>query len=143
MRDCSLPAIVVLALGLTGCMANTTTTHTANITESAKQKPAPVQLPPGGRPEVTIPNVSRKQVVDATTNHFVDQGFSVKAVDDYKMVFEKDGGFWLSMLAGSKFNSNAIWRVALTTLTAGDGIRIVSDVGAVTNPGSGFEQVMD
>ena len=95
------------------------------------------------RPEVVIPRASKKAVVDALAGQMSQQGYSVGRIDDYRAQFEKPGGFWLDLLAGSRFNSTAIWRVSYTLFDSPEGVRVYADMGAVTNPGSAFEKVTE
>jgi hypothetical protein len=71
----------------------------------------------------------------------IAQGYSIGKIDDYKAQFEKPGGFWLDLLAGSRFNSTAVWRISYSLVETEGGVRVLADMGAVTNPGSGFERI--
>jgi hypothetical protein len=104
---------------------------------------APIKKTSSGRPEVIIAGTTKKAVVDALANQMIARGYSVGQIDDYHAQFEKPGGFWLDLLLGSRFNSSAIWRVSYTLLDTQEGVRVMAEMGGVTNPGSGFEKVTE
>ncbi len=99
---------------------------------------------PSGKPEVTITNCSKKEVVDAIVNMMVGAGFEVKDVSDYHAVFGKlSDSFGDALLYGSKYDSTPEYRVKYSFTETEDGVRVIAAVQVVTNPGSAFERVND
>jgi len=99
---------------------------------------------PSGRPEVTISNASKKEVMDFAVNNFVGAGFEIKEVTDYHAVFTRlDQSLSGALLYGSKYDSTPEYRFKLTFAELAGKIRVLCTVSVVTNPGSAFERVKD
>lgn len=150
MQAWRVSVVAVVMFAVSGCASGGVASGGASsrsITErptSARVVPAAApKKTPSGRPEVVIPGTTKKSVVDALASQMIAQGYSVGRIDDYRAQFEKPGGFWLDLLAGSRFNSSAVWRVSYSVLDTQEGVRVLAEMGAVTNPGSGFEKVTE
>jgi S1-C subfamily serine protease len=99
---------------------------------------------PSGKPDITIPNVNKKQVTDALVSQMINQGFSIKSSSDYNIVFIKPlDNFGAELLLGSNYDRTPEHRASFMLVESGDGIRIVLTNQAITNPGSAFEKVTD
>lgn len=118
--------VLVMVVGLCGC--------------------ATVQLgTPSGKPEVTIPNVTQKQVVDALVNQMIAGGYQVQSMNNYRAVFgKKDNSLASSLLLGSKWNTTPEYRIIYNFVVTNEGVRIIiTNIEGVTNPGTGFERITD
>lgn len=137
--------LMVLVLSAGCASSGTPASRGWGISEPNRKASTPVRSTttstPSGKPEVLIPGSSKKSVTDALVNQMIAQGYSIGKIDDYKAQFEKPGGFWLDLLAGSRFNSTAVWRISYSLVETEGGVRVLADMGAVTNPGSGFERI--
>jgi S1-C subfamily serine protease len=97
-----------------------------------------------GKPEVTIPNVTKKQVTDALVTQMINQGFQIKNSSDYNIVFTKPmESLSAQLLLGSKYDSTPEHRASFMIVESGNGIRVVLTNQGITNPGSAFEKVTD
>jgi len=96
---------------------------------------------PSGKPETTVTAPSDK-VRPLVLNDLLNNGFTIKSDTPYQMVVEQPSkNFWANALLGSNWNPQVNVRVSLTFVPVGNSTRIVADMVAVTNPGSGFEQL--
>ena len=99
---------------------------------------------PTGKPEVAIPNVTKKEVIDALTNAMLANGYSVKNVTDYSAVYGiRSNSILAGMLFGSQYDSVPEMRVSYAIVDSDDGVRVITALEVITNPGSAFERVMD
>ena len=99
---------------------------------------------PSGKPEVTIKNSTKKEVVDAIVNMMVGSGFEIKDISDYHAVFGKlSRSLGDALLYGSNYDATPEYRVKYSFTETGDGIRVLAAVSVITNPGSAFERVTD
>jgi hypothetical protein len=99
---------------------------------------------PSGKPDITIPKVSKKQVSDKLINMMLTKGFNIKNSSDYNLVFTKPMDKLLeSLLLGSQYDVTPENRVSFNIVESSVGIRIVITNQAITNPGSAFERVTD
>lgn len=96
-----------------------------------------------GKPEVVIHGTTRKAVLDALATMMVDREYSIVSIQDYKAVFEKDGGFLGSVLFGSGYDASTKKRASFDVLETGSSVRIVATFEMVSNPGSAFERRSD
>lgn len=107
---------------------------------------APIQpLPtPSGRPEITIPGVARKQVVDVLVADLLSHGLQVRKVDEYSAVFAKrDDSFGAAVVYGSRYNATPEARITFNFVEVGGAVRVFCSAAMVTNPGSGHERIND
>jgi hypothetical protein len=93
------------------------------------------------RAELSIPGVTKKAVMDGLVEGMTEQEYTIGSVSEYKAVFERPGGFWVDLFMGSRFNSSTVWRVTYSVFEVSGSVRVKTDIGIVTNPGSGFEKV--
>ena len=99
---------------------------------------------PTGKPEVTIPNVTKKEVVDALTNQMLSWGYHVKAVTDYNAVYGKrTESMAAAIFLGSRYDAIPEARISYATVETDIGVRVVATLEMITNPGSAFERVTD
>jgi hypothetical protein len=120
------PALFILLFFLSGC-ATIEPLHT-----------------PSGKPDITIPNVTKKQVTDVLVNQMLERGFNIKSANDYNIIFTKPmEKFGEQLLLGSQYNSTPENRISANIVESSAGIRIVLNNQAITNPGSGYERVTD
>jgi hypothetical protein len=99
---------------------------------------------PSGKPDITIPNVSKKQVTDALVGQMLTQGFNFKSSSDYNIVFiEAMDSFCEKSLLGSGCNVTPEHRASFMLDESSAGVRIVLTNQVITNPGSAFERVTD
>ena len=97
-----------------------------------------------GKPEVTIPNTTKKVIFDALTNAMIQQGYEIRNINDYSAVYGKrTNSILASMLLGSQYDSTPEARVAYTIVDTSEGVRVVATLQMITNPGSAFERVTD
>jgi hypothetical protein len=101
---------------------------------AAQNEPIPDQ------PQVTILGASRSSVASAVTDEMLQQKFTLVRSTDYEMIFEKKGGLLESLLAGSRYDAQPVYRVAFNFISGEKEIRILGTQSLVTNPGSGFER---
>ena len=123
-----LPAIIViLGLLFSSCASN------YNLNTSS------------GRADVIIYNVEKKDVVYVIINSLLSAGYSLKSQNEYNLVMTKrydnpkDVG--VALLMGSQYDPFPEHRVSFNLLNYSNGIRIITDVWMVTNPGSAFERI--
>lgn len=99
---------------------------------------------PTGKPEVTISNVTKKQVIDALTNQMLARGYQIKNVTEYNAVYGKrTDSFAAAILLGSRYDAIPEARISYAIVETGAGVRVVATLEMVTNPGSAFERVTD
>lgn len=98
-----------------------------------------------GKPEIVIPHVERKQVIDTIVASKLEKGLKVLSVSDYSVVVGKvvTASTMASFLYGSRYDSNPEARITYNIVETGDGVRVFSSTEMVTNPGSGFERKSD
>jgi len=97
-----------------------------------------------GKPDVTIPHVTKKQVTDALVSQMLSQGFTIKSSSDYNIVFTKIiDNVAASMLFGSRYDSTPEHRASFMLVETNSGVRVVLTNQIITNPGSAFERTTD
>ncbi len=107
----------------------------------AGSRPLPT---PSGKPEVTIQNVSKKEVTDALVNEMLSRGFTIKNVTDYTVVFAKPlDSFTAIALFGSQYDATPEHRPTFMLVQSATDVRLVLTNLIITNPGSAFERVTD
>lgn len=120
-----------VAVGLVGCAA-----------------PPPLYTD-SGKPEVTIPNTTRRQVVDAIVDLAHQGKGRVKSVSDYSVVIGRkmdgsaSGDFIAGVLFGSNYDRTPEARATFNVLEYSGGTKVYASSDLVTNPGSGFERTQD
>ena len=76
---------------------------------------------PSGRPEVTIKNATKKDVTDALVSQMASQGFTIKSVSDYNVVFSKAlDSFSAQLLFGSQYDVTPEHRPSFMVVETGD-----------------------
>lgn len=97
-----------------------------------------------GKPEVTLPNVTKKQAVDYLTVIMLNREYQVRQVNDYMAAFGKAGDtFAARFLFGTKFNRVPDLRVTYNFVDTPAGLRVIATLEIITNPNSGFQRVRD
>ena len=120
--------IGVLFLGLVGCAT----------------MPDVMLNTPSGRPEVSIQNATKKQVMDAIINRELSKSWDLKSQSDSLLVFShKVTGFAAALAYGSQYDSTPEQRGTFTLVDSGNVIRVLLKVEMVTNPGSAYERTSD
>ncbi|MBO6511876.1 MAG: hypothetical protein JJ979_25905 [Roseibium sp.] len=86
----------------------------------------------------------KMQVKEAVVATFVSRGYQVSNDSDFILAFDRpiDNNFAAQMLLGSTFNSVPNARVTFT-FTGSSPTTVVSNLSAISNPGSGFEKTVD
>lgn len=103
----------------------------------------PLQTP-SQRPEVTIPGVTKKEVIDVLVSEMVASGAQVRQTNDYTAVFSKrDTSLGGALVYGSKYDSFPETRLTFNFVDTSGGIRVFCNAAMITNPGSAFERVND
>ncbi|MCK9584041.1 MAG: PDZ domain-containing protein [Candidatus Cloacimonetes bacterium] len=97
-----------------------------------------------GRPDIVINGVTKKEVSDVLVNFMINYDFLMIRMDEYSLVFGKiikDPG--MAILGGSRYDPFPQNRWTYTLIDATSGIRVLTTIEIVTNPGSAFEQKTD
>lgn len=104
----------------------------------------PVLQTPTGRPEVTFEDARVEEIKNILINAMLNWGYQVKNVSDSVAVYEKpvEGAFAQALL-GSRYDSQPLWRLTYNLATVDSGVRVVTNIHAVTNPNSAFERITD
>lgn len=99
---------------------------------------------PTGKPEVIIPDASKSEIADQITNAMLSWDFQLQKRDENILVFAKrDQRLGTSLLFGSRYDSTPEWRFIYNIVDHSEGIRVIANIAAITNPGSAFERVTD
>ena len=99
---------------------------------------------PSGKPEVIIPDASKSEIADQITNAMLSWDFQLQKRDENILVFAKrDQRLGSSLLFGSRYDSTPEWRFIYNIVDHPEGIRVIANITAITNPGSAFERVTD
>ncbi|MDD3143016.1 MAG: PDZ domain-containing protein [Candidatus Cloacimonetes bacterium] len=99
---------------------------------------------PTGRAEVIINGVPKKDISDTIVNNMLSRGFTLQKLNDYQLIFGiKETDLGLMLLAGSHYDSVPEWRYTYNLVDFAGGIRILTNIWLVTNPGSAFEKITD
>jgi len=98
-----------------------------------------------GNPEISIPDVTKKQVLDLIIAVKLQKGMQIKNVNDYGVVFTKkvDQSFLASFLYGSHYDSTPEGRLHYNVVEQNGYVKVYSRIEIVTNPDSAFESVSD
>lgn len=98
-----------------------------------------------GNPEIVIPDVKIKQVIDQIVFRKLEKGMQIKNVNDYGVTVSKriDDSFMASFLYGSRYDSNPEARITYNVVEQGTSVKVFSRIEIITNPGSGFEKSSD
>lgn len=111
----------------------------------AMQQPPPKLDTPSGLPEVTIPFVNRKAVIDHIVAAKLSKGLKVYSVSDYGVTAGQiiDKSIMASLFYGSRYDSFPEARIRYNIVEDGNAVKVFTRVEMVTNPGSAFERVTD
>jgi hypothetical protein len=116
---------------------------------------APVEpLPtPTGKPEVTIPDVTKKEALDALTDIMIAKGYITKTITDDNAVYYKRThelyaappfrGRWGFRLWGKRHDKLPEARVSYDITETREGVRIVAIMKMILHPESPFQEVYD
>lgn len=80
------------------------------------------------------------EVKAALVNGNVSAGSRLVKDSEYELTFERPLTGVAAVMLGSRFNPEPAGRISYTITPAGDQTRVIVDIAAITNPGSGFEQ---
>ncbi|EYS89485.1 hypothetical protein CF68_33205 [Cupriavidus sp. SK-4] len=120
-----------VAIGLVGCAA-----------------PPPLYTD-SGKPEVSIPNTNRRQVIDAIVDMAHQSEARVKSATDYSVVLGRKmdgnsaGDFVAAVLFGSNYDRTPEARTTFNVLELSGGTKVYASADLVTNPGSAFERTQN
>ncbi len=99
---------------------------------------------PTGKPEIIINDASKKEICDAVINQMLSWDFQLQKQSESLLVFgKKDSRVSSAILLGSRYDAIPEWRFAYNIVDYSQGVRIVANISAVTNPGSAFERITD
>lgn len=88
-----------------------------------------------GRPEVTIPGKSAKQVLAFTTNELINQGYTIRTRSEINAVFEKRfSGTGAFLLTGPGL-ADPVYRLTLDFVELTGTTRVIASHALVSNPG--------
>lgn len=89
-------------------------------------------------------SASKVKTKEALIGSFLPKGYQITRDSEFQLVLDRPAKDNLAaqVLLGSQFNSVPNARVTLT-ITGDNPTQVNSRIAIVTNPGSGFEQVMD
>ena len=112
---------------------------------SACAAPAPRLQTTSGNPEIVIPDVSKKQVINQIVSSKLEKGMQIKNVSDYGVTVSKriDNSLMASLLYGSSYDSNPELRITYNVVEQGAAVKVFSRAEIITNPGSSFEKSSD
>lgn len=97
-----------------------------------------------GKPEVTIQGSSKQRITDSLSEIMADNGYSIKSIDEYNLVFgKKIDSFAASFMYGSNFNVKPEARITYSLINVPGGVRVIATIEMVSNPGTGFESADD
>lgn len=98
---------------------------------------------PSGRPEVTIRNATKKQVIDTIVSHKLHRGATITAVTDYEVIASEvvSTNLGATLLFGSRYDPNPRAQIRYNVVEVPSGIRVFSTAEMITNPGSAFQRV--
>lgn len=121
--------LVFVGIFLAGCMAS---------------MPPGRLTTPSGRPEVEIPGVTKKQVIDVIIAREMEKGWDLKSQTDALLIFSKKvNNFGAMLMYGSQYDSTPEGRIKFTLLDTASGVRVFLKTEMITNPGSSFERVTE
>ena len=111
---------------------------------AAPQRPQALSTP-SGNPEIVIPNVTRKAVVDKLVAAKLEKGMQIRSVYEYGLsVGQKMSSYPMaSFLFGSSYDATPELRYTYNLVDVPGGVRVFSRSEIITNPGSGFERPSD
>ncbi|AQV94783.1 hypothetical protein BJN34_12920 [Cupriavidus necator] len=122
---------VAVSVGLVGCAA-----------------PPPLYTD-SGKPEVSIPNTNRRQVIDAIVDMAHHGDARVKSATDYSVVLGRKmdgssaGDFVAAVLFGSNYDRTPEARTTFNVLELSGGTKVYASADLVTNPGSAYERTQN
>jgi hypothetical protein len=100
---------------------------------------------PSKRPEVTIQDASRKEVVEALTGMMIDNGYLVKSIGDYTAEYARrmPGAGSARLFAGSSYDSTPEAKAHFDIVDSQQSVRVVASLMLVRKPGGASESVTD
>jgi hypothetical protein len=102
------------------------------------------QMPPSGKPEVTIPGVTQKQVVSTLSEMMIACQFTIKEITEYTAVYNRTMKDKNSILAfGTQMCPYPELRASYATIETDAGIRVIATVEMVSNPNTNSEYKKD
>ena len=97
-----------------------------------------------GKPEVIIPEASKSEIADQIINAMLSWDFQLQKRDENILLFSKrDQRLGSSLFFGSKYDITPEWRFTYNIVDHPEGVRVIANIAAITNPGSAFERVTD
>jgi len=98
-----------------------------------------------GNPEIVVPNVSRRAVIDKIVAAKLELGMQLRSASDFEVAFRAnfDPGFVFSLLNSSPIGTKPEVRLVYSIVEVLGGVRVFSRAEVITNPGSTLERVTD
>jgi hypothetical protein len=100
---------------------------------------SPAEPDPPEQPEVRFAAIPKQAIIAEFETTLRADKFRLVEADDFHAVFEKNAGLGASLLVGSRYDPQAIYRVTITMLTVGDTTRLEGRQFVVGNAHSAFE----
>jgi hypothetical protein len=89
-----------------------------------------------GRPEVTIPGKSAKEVLAFTTNELINKGYMIRTRNEMNAIFEKKfTGTGAFLLTGPGL-ADPVYRLTLDFVDLSGTTRVIASHALVSNPGA-------
>lgn len=93
-------------------------------------------------PEITIDNVSSKQVVDIIAEEMRNNKFKIYSLTDSKIIVgRKSGQELISFAYGSSFYGIAEERIVYNIIKIGNSVKVTADILILANPETSFEKI--
>lgn len=95
-----------------------------------------------GKPEITILNSTKKEIINYLTNKMINKNYEIKKINDYVAVYGKPSeSESLNFLYGTDQYRTPEYRVSFNFVDKEAKIRIIAMLQVVSNPGSAFEKI--
>lgn len=95
-----------------------------------------------GNPEVNIPNVARRDVIDRLVSMKVEQGWQVRSASDFMVVVAQQADNMTAILLGTR-RGMPEFRIVYTFAEIAQTVRVYARTSVVSAPGTGFEESTD
>ena len=96
---------------------------------------------PSGKPEVTISGTTKDAIKDRLTDEMLSRNYTILQSADSMIVFERPiEDAMAAYMFSTKLSSTPTTRIAYNLASTKQGIRVIADCSAVSNPGTGFER---
>lgn len=111
---------------------------------AACASPAPLKETYGGRPSATVRRTTPEALKTELTDRMMANRYELVSESNRLLTFEAPiESTVMALLFASQYDVTPKWRIGLTLVPVGDGVRVVANCKALTNPGSAFEKATD